>query len=378
MPESIDIHKFLELRTLLPVFDARSEGEYAHAHIPGAISLPLLNNEEREKVGTCYKQKGREEAVLLGFDLVGGKFGEYIRKAKEITQPQPFPKGRGGPTHSLLDGKSDGKVSPVGGDLEGVVVYCWRGGMRSNIMAWLLENAGMKVHVLQGGYKTYRHWALNEFAEQLNLLVLGGKTGSGKTEVLHEMKKAGEQVIDLEGLAHHRGSAFGALGQPAQSTSEQFENYLALELLQIDRKKILWLENESSKIGGIKIPDEIYNKMRATTVVEIEVPLENRIQNIARDYASFPKEKLAEATKRIEKKLGNKNMNDGLNYLNENDFYNWIKILLDYYDKAYTFSKSQRAPGTVLSIPITAENHAEIAAVVIDFVKQMKNNSKTH
>lgn len=349
MPESIDIYEFLELRKTLPVLDVRSEGEYAHAHIPSAISLPLLNNEEREKVGTCYKQKGREEAVLLGFDLVGGKFGEYIRKAKAISNnEQRIP---------------NAEQSPI-------IVYCWRGGMRSNIMAWLLERAGMKVHVLQGGYKTYRHWALNEFAAQLNLLILGGKTGSGKTEVLHEMKNAGEQVIDLEALAHHRGSSFGALGQPAQPTTEQFENNLAMELVKIDRKKILWLENESSKIGSVKIPDGIYNKMRTTTVVEIEVPLDKRIKNIVRDYTVFPKEKLAEATKRIEKKLGNKNMNDGLNYLNENDFYNWTKILLDYYDKAYTFSKSQRAPGTVLSIPIASENTAEVAAAVISFAKQ--------
>ena len=339
MPESINIQRFLELRILLPVLDARSEGEYAHAHVQGAINLPLLNNQEREKVGTCYKQKGREEAVLLGFDLVGSKFGDYIRKAKEIAHSE-------------------------------IIVYCWRGGMRSNIMAWLLEKAGLKVYLLEGGYKTFRHWALNEFEQPFQLLVLGGKTGSGKTEVLHEMKNSGEQVIDLEGLAHHRGSAFGALGQPAQPTSEQFENNLALELLQIDRKKTLWLENESSKIGGVKIPDGIYNQMRSNIVVEIDVPLENRIENIARDYASFPKDKLAEATRRIEKKLGNKNMNDGINYLNENDFYNWIKILLDYYDKTYTFSKSQRAPGTVLNVPITSENHSEIAAAVISFAKQ--------
>lgn len=356
MPETIDIHKFLELRTTLPVLDTRSEGEYTHAHIPGAINLPLLNNQEREKVGTCYKQKGREEAVLLGFDLVGGKFGEYIRKAKAIA--------------NIEQGMSNVEQPQM-------IVYCWRGGMRSNIMAWLLERVGMKVYLLQGGYKTYRQWALNEFEQPLKLIVLGGKTGSGKTDVLHEMKKAGEQLIDLEGLAHHRGSAFGALGQPVQPTTEQFENNLALELLQIDRKKELWLENESSKIGGVKIPDGIYNKMRATTVIEIEVPLENRIENIARDYASFPKEKLAEATKRIEKKLGNKNMNDALNYLNENDFYNWIKILLDYYDKAYTFSKSQRAPETILSVPITSENNSEIAAAVISFANQKLIATKT-
>lgn len=349
MPESIDIHKFLELRTLLPVLDARSEGEYAHAHIPGAINLPLLNNEEREKVGTCYKQKGREEAVLLGFDLVGGKFGEYIRKAKAISNnEQRIP---------------NSEQSPI-------IVYCWRGGMRSNIMAWLLEKSGLKVYVLDGGYKTFRHWALNEFEQPLQLLVLGGKTGSGKTDVLHEMKKEGEQVIDLEGLAHHRGSAFGALGQPAQPTSEQFENNLALELLKIDRNKTLWLENESSKIGTVKIPDGIYFKMRSANVIEIQISLEKRIANIARDYAIFPQEKLAEATKRIEKKLGNKNMNDALNYLNEKDFSSWIKILLDYYDKAYLFSTLQRSPGKVLVAPITSENHSEIAAAVISFAKQ--------
>lgn len=349
MPETIAIHKFLELRKTLPVLDARSEGEYTHAHIPGAINLPLLNNLEREKVGTCYKQKGREVAVLLGFDLVGHKFGDYIRKAKAIA--------------NIEQGISNVEQSQM-------IIYCWRGGMRSNIMAWLIEKAGMKVYVLEGGYKTYRHWALNEFEEPLKLLVLGGKTGSGKTYLLHEMKNAGEQVIDLEELAHHRGSAFGALGQQPQPTTEQFENLLALELLTIERCKILWLENESSKIGAVKIPDGIYFKMRSANVVEIEIPLEKRISNIARDYATFPPEKLAEATKRIEKKLGNKNMNDALNYLNEKDFSNWIKILLDYYDKAYLFGTLQRSPGKVLVAPTTSENYSEIAKEVISFAKE--------
>jgi len=371
MPESINIAQLLELRKTLPVIDVRSEGEYEHAHIPGAKNLSLLNNEERAKVGTCFKQKGREEAILLGFDLVGNKFSNYIRTAKEIIKhpSQPSPQGRALPTHNLLDGKRDGNSPPVG-ELEGVVLYCWRGGLRSNIMAWVLETGGMKVFVLEGGYKTFRHWALDEFEKEREILILGGKTGSGKTDILKEMKSCNEQVIDLEALAHHRGSAFGALGQLPQPSTEQFENLVALELNETDKTKALWLENESSKIGTVKIPDALFNKMRKAKVFEIEMSLEQRTENILRDYATFPKEKLAECTKKIEKKLGNKNMKDALRFLDEDDFTNWIKILLDYYDKTYSFSKSQRTEGTVSTIDISVNTNAAIAAMVIEYSKQ--------
>lgn len=368
MPEKINVEQLLQLRKTIAVVDTRSEGEYEHAHIPGAKNLPLLNNDERAKVGTCYKQKGREEAVLLGFDLVGHKFGDYIRKAKELSKnpTQPSPQGR-----ALSDGNS-----PLVGELEGVVIYCWRGGLRSNTMAWLLEKAGMNVYVLEGGYKTFRHWVLEEFNKPLDVLVLGGKTGSGKTYILNEIKKQGEQFIDLEEIAHHRGSSFGALGQPAQTSTEQFENLLALELLNIDRTKTLWLENESSKIGTVKIPDSIFYKMRSAQVVEIEVPLEKRVQNIINDYAAFPKEKLVEATKRIERKLGNKAMNEALNFLEEKDYFNWIKILLNYYDKAYNFSRNKRQPDTIFPVEISENDHAEAAEKVIAFSRNIKRHAE--
>jgi len=374
MPESINISQLLELRKNFLVLDTRSEGEYEHAHIPGAISLPLLNNEERAKVGTCYKQKGREEAVLLGFDLVGHKFGEYIRKAKQLTNhpSQPSPKERGHQAHMLTEDMGDGKIPPSGGG-GAFILYCWRGGLRSNTMAWLLEKAGVKVYVLEGGYKTFRHWALNEFAAPLQLLVLGGKTGSGKTEILHEMKNAGEQFIDLEGLANHRGSAYGALGQPPQPSSEQFENQLALELIEVDRKKILWLENESSKIGGVKIPDGIYNKMREANVMELEIALDKRIENIVRVYADFPHDKLAEATKKIETRLGNERMKNALTFLEEKDYTNWVRLLLEYYDKAYTHSKQQRKPETIFTLEVTETDNKTIAKQVIDFSNKHVN-----
>jgi len=223
---------------------------------------------------------------------------------------------------------------------------------------------------LEGGYKTFRHWALDEFEKEREILILGGKTGSGKTDILKEMKSCNEQVIDLEALAHHRGSAFGALGQLPQPSTEQFENLVALELNETDKTKALWLENESSKIGTVKIPDALFNKMRKAKVFEIEMSLEQRTENILRDYATFPKEKLAECTKKIEKKLGNKNMKDALRFLDEDDFTNWIKILLDYYDKTYSFSKSQRTEGTVSTVDISVNTNTEIAAMVIEYSKQ--------
>ncbi|MCG3164684.1 MAG: tRNA 2-selenouridine synthase [Bacteroidia bacterium] len=356
MSKVINIDQLLELRKSLPVLDVRSEGEYAHAHIPGAVSLPLLNNQEREKVGTCYKQKGREEAVLLGFDLVGHKFGNYIRNAKEILNEEFRMKNSSSPITGYLKPNT-------------FILYCWRGGMRSNIMAWLLEKAGMNVYVLEGGYKTFRNWVLNSFEMPLQLLVVGGKTGSGKTDVLHQLKDSGEQVLDLEGLAQHRGSAFGGLGQAEQPATEQFENLIALELASYDKTKTLWVENESSKIGRVKIPDALYKKMREANVVEIDVPLNKRIENIIRDYAGFPKEQLAEATKKIESKLGNERMKNCLQYLEQNDYYNWVRLLMEYYDKAYLHGKSMRTPGTVFTIDIEANEVAGTAARVIDHVK---------
>lgn len=140
------------------------------------------------------------------------------------------------------------------------MMYCWRGGMRSNISAWILTMAGYKVSLLKGGYKTYRNWALQQFILQRNIVVLGGKTGSGKTALLQLIKEKGEQVISLESLAHHKGSAYGSLGQLPQHSNEHFENLLAYQLWQTNAEELLWLENESRTIGYNKIPDSFLIK----------------------------------------------------------------------------------------------------------------------
>lgn len=318
------------------LLDARSESEHERGHIPGALSFPLLNNEERVIVGTTYKQQGREEAVRTGFDLVGKKFVEFIDKAK-LLAPQ-----------------------------KQVYIYCWRGGMRSNIMAWVLNMAGFKVTLLKGGYKEYRKWAIEQFSVSKKVMVLGGPTGCGKTEILLELQKAGQQFIDLEGLAHHKGSAFGGLGQQPQPTQETFENRLAWQWADVDADKVLWLENESRKIGKNIIPEGVYFQMRDASVIQLKRDYEIRKARILNEYGHFPTQQLAEKTISVAKRLGGLNLKNALHYLAEKDLTNWVDILMTYYDKTYANSNAVRdASKSVLLDSKDEMNSKKIAELVV-------------
>lgn len=331
MYRSISVGEFLNNLGESVLIDVRSEGEFEQGHLPGSCNLPLLNNEERAIVGTIYKKEGNRAAVKRGFELVGGKFAEYITKAADFS-----------------NGKS-------------ISIYCWRGGMRSNIMAWLFATAGFKVQLLKGGYKAYRRLVLDELNKARSFKILGGKTGSGKTIVLQEMKKLGVQVIDLESLACHRGSAFGGVGLAAQPSNEQFENELFSELSHYKSDEWIWLENESRLIGKIKIPDFIYDQMRKATVVELIVPTELRAKHIVQEYGVFPQDQLAEITKSIEKKLGNLRMKQALEFLEANDLINWAKVLLTYYDNFYAYGMSLRPPASITEYNPESMNFKEIA-----------------
>lgn len=307
------------------VFDVRSEKEFEKAHIPGAINLPLLNNEHRHLIGTVYKKQGREAAVLKGFELVGPFFHSIINNAVK---------------------KAAGRD---------VFLYCWRGGMRSNITAWLLKMAGLKVTLLKDGYKAYRHWVINNFEKPLNILILGGKTGSGKTEILKLLKEEGEQVIDLEFLASHKGSAFGLLGMPPQPSQEQFENMLGEALNKMNSSAFVWIENESRGIGKIIIPTPIFDRMRAALVIEVQVERKERVKRISDEYCIFPVEQLAEHTRRIERRLGGQHLKAALSFLEENKLEEWLEIVLNYYDKTYAFSNDQRDQAMSHFIPFSWE-----------------------
>ncbi|WP_040664859.1 tRNA 2-selenouridine(34) synthase MnmH [Nafulsella turpanensis] len=303
---AIDITDFLELRKAgNPVIDVRSPAEFEAGHIPGACNIPLFSNKERAEIGTLYKQQGQEAAILRGLEIVGPKMADFVRQAKAL----PF-------KNQLL-------------------VHCWRGGMRSGSFGWLLNTAGLPAATLTGGYKSYRNHLLDFFGTAFSLLILTGGTGNGKTELLHHLQQKGEQVIDLEGLAHHKGSVFGGMGQQEQPSSEQFQNELFLQMKEMDISRPIWLEDESISLGNVFIPHPLWNQLRRAPLVRVELALPLRIERLVREYGNFPPQMLAEAIEKLGKRLGGQHAKAALEALQQNNLTEVAAILLVYYDKAY-------------------------------------------
>lgn len=324
--QKITIQEFLSLAKQYPVLDVRSPGEYQHAHIPSAYSLPLFNDEERKEVGTAYKQQGREAAIKIGLDYFGVKMRKMVEAAEALSGEKALP--------------DTGHRTP---DI--MLVHCWRGGMRSAAVAWLLDMYGFTVYVLTGGYKAYRKWVLAQFEKTYRFNILGGYTGSGKTLLLHELEKHHKTIIDLEGLANHKGSAFGALADKPQPGQEMFENLLGHALSDtgsvIPDKNIrhpdpcIFIEDESQRIGNLQIPMPLWNTMRKAPVYFMDIPFEERLDYITEDYGILKKETLTEAILRIQKRLGGLETKNALRFLAENNYRECFRILLSYYDKWY-------------------------------------------
>ena len=299
----LSIDDFLKLRAQLPIVDVRSEGEYQQGHIPAARNIPILNNAERVAVGTDYKQKGQQEAIRTGFRLVGPRLLDIVTEAEKV-------------------GKE-------------ILVHCWRGGMRSGNFCQLVGMARVKTHQLAGGYKAYRAKALESYKLPLPLIVISGCTGSGKSEILRALKNRGEQIIDLEHLASHKGSAFGGLMLPPQPTTEQFQNNLFEEISLLDLTKRIWIEDESIAVGGIFLPEGLWRQMRASPLVEIDLDKEMRIKRLVAEYGPADRGKFMEAMTRLTKKLGGQHFKAAREKLLLDDMTSVIDILLTYYDKAY-------------------------------------------
>jgi tRNA 2-selenouridine synthase len=311
----ISIEDFLTKSAKHTVLDVRSPGEFLHAHIPGARSLPLFTDEERKVVGTAYKQEGREQAIKIGLGYFGSKMRAMVEEVEQIIGD------RQSATGNLLPDKV-------------VLVHCWRGGMRSAGVAWLLDLYGFEVYTLAGGYKTFRNWALAHFEKDYSMKVLGGYTGSGKTAILGELKKKGYPVIDLEGLANHKGSAFGGIGMPPQPSAEMFENFLAVELWR-NQGKTFWVEDESQRIGVLNIPPVFWKAMRTQPLFFVEVPFHERLQYIIREYGKCDKERLLLSIERIQKRLGPLETKNARAHLERDEIELCFGILLLYYDKHY-------------------------------------------
>lgn len=334
----ISLSEFLSFRNIIPVADVRSPLEFQAGHIRGAINIPLLNNEERIAVGTDYKLKGQAEAIKTGFRLVGPRLEEIIVEALKV---------------------SSGK------DL---LVHCWRGGMRSHNFCQFIGMAGIRSQSLTGGYKAYRQFALETFKKPLPIILLTGCTGSGKSEVLRALQARGEQILDLEKLANHKGSAFGGLLMPAQPTTEQFQNELFEEILSLDLNKRIWVEDESIAIGKIFLPTDFWVTMSNSPLVQMDVAKEVRIGRLVNEYGPADREEFLQTIGKVAKKLGGQHYNTAKEKLLQGDMHATIEILLTYYDKAYLSSIDKRTDRVQTSVPWDGKNATDFASLLISVV----------
>jgi tRNA 2-selenouridine synthase len=275
----------------------RSPGEYLHAHIPGAFNLPLFSDEERKIVGTAYKQEGKQPAIKYGLEFFGPKMIPLIDDVKAFLK------------------KSSSST---------ILLHCWRGGMRSAAVAWLLDLYGFEVYLLEGGYKAYRQHVLAVFDLPLRMQIIGGYTGSNKTGMLHQLKQMGHAVIDLEHIA---------------LAVIVYQLYLAQENKM---ETNCWIEDESQRLGKLHIPHPFWNSMRQKTVFFLDIPFEERLKHIITCYGNLDKEKLITAVIRIRKRLGPLESKNCINFLLEDNVQEAFRILLQYYDKTYQKSLQNR------------------------------------
>jgi tRNA 2-selenouridine synthase len=354
--EKIHVRQFLELSLVAPVLDVRSPGEFGHASIPDAYSFPLFSDEERKVVGTLYKQQSREAAIKAGLDYFGVKMRRMVEEAESICQAfKPT-----SPARATAERKT-------------VLVHCWRGGMRSGAIAWLLDLYGFRVYTLAGGYKSFRRWVLETLANPGPIRVLGGYTGSGKTDLLQVLSsRYNEKVIDLEGLAGHKGSAFGAIGLPAQSSQEMFENRLATALFTLrtsnpagGQDEPVWMEDESQRIGTVNLTQSFWQHFRKQPVFFLDIPFEQRLEYLVSTYGKLNRGDLAAAITRIQKRLGGLETKTALMHLVEGNIKESFRILLTYYDKKYGRSLRERenTEQLIQVVPatrVTAEENARL------------------
>ena len=306
------------------LLDVRSPSEFEHGHIPGAVNLPLFDDDQRAEVGTIYKNSGKDDAVLRGLSIVGPKMADLAKAAR-----------------SMAVGRKDQ-----------VFVHCWRGGMRSRSMHWLLETAGLQPKILSGGYKAFRALAQSQFAQEWPLKVVSGLTGAGKTRILNVLASHGEAMVDLEGLANHRGSAFGAIGQIDPPSTEQFENLLFAELDQCSDATRIWVEDEGNRLGSVVVPPAFIKQLKNSPAVFIDLSPAARVANLMEDYGDLSPEKLCESVQAIRKRLGFDLAKNATEAIESGQIKTAIEIVLDYYDRTYTHAaaKFPRPPMKELAI----------------------------
>lgn len=322
----VEAEEFLKLSEKIPVIDVRSPGEFESGHIPGAFNIPLFDDNERAVVGTRYKKDGRAEAILEGLKLIGPSMYRKLEEAVRLS--------------------SNGNL----------LVHCWRGGMRSESMAWLFGLGGIETVVLEGGYKSYRNYILDKLSGKRKLIVLGGMTGSSKTHILRRIKQMGQQFIDLEAMANHKGSAFGSLGQPPQPSTEQFANDLFREWEKLDTSRPVWLEDESRNIGTVFLPETFYVNMQEVKTIILMMDIPTRLPRLMQEYSVYPPEVLKASVMKISKRLGGDNTHEAVAAIDSGDISKAIEISLRYYDKAYMFSIKRKTSNDIIYVETNTDD----------------------
>lgn len=341
----ISIETYFNNHSSVPIIDVRSPGEYDKGHIPGAFNIPLFTNEERAHVGTIYKIKGQDKAIELGYTYVTPKLAWFIEESEKHAPSKE------------------------------VVIHCWRGGMRSHAFAEHLEKNGFpEIKVIEKGYKAFRNFVLDSFDADADLKVIGGYTGSGKTHILHCLKELGSQILDLEKVACHKGSAFGSIGEKPQPTVEQFENDLFDQWRMLDFSRPIYIEDESHAIGSVRMPINLYYKIRAATVYFLDVPKEERALGLVQDYANIDNEQLSISIRKIEKRLGGLLTSEAIEALESKDYFKVAMITLNYYDKAYMKGVSSRDSDKIIYLTLPNCNSIKNSLFIKNEIEGAENN----
>lgn len=332
------------------VVDVRSPAEYIRGHIPGAINIPLFSNEERAVVGTAYVQQSRGRAIELGMEFVATRLDWYRQTVQDVYDA----------TH----------INPA--DVP-IVMYCWRGGMRSASLAWFYEVCGYSIQTITGGYKAYRRMVLSALEQPWPFIVIGGHTGSGKTLVLHELRNRGEQVLDLESLCCHRGSAFGALMMRKQPRSEHAMNLVHQAMTEFDVGRPIYVEDESQHIGSVWLYEPFFHHIRHSPLLTINVPREQRAVHLASVYGHADTESLTESFVKIEKPLGGQRVKDALAALQVGDFATAASVALDHYDRAYDYGLQRQQRHVIGNVQAPTVDVVEITNQILQYGHQTHN-----
>jgi len=330
------------------VLDVRSPCEFAKGHIPGAVNLSLFSDDERAQVGTLYKQQGHDAAVQHGVKLVDQSWETMLARLPA----------------TVCEGDQ-------------LLVYCKRGGMRSAGVSWLLSQGPFDVHQLAGGYRSFRGWANSSaWAADRRLVVLAGRTGSGKTDVLQALRAScNAQMIDLEGEAHHRGSSFGALGKPPQPTNEMFENTLALQWASFNARQPVFIEDEGRHVGSVGVPSGLWARMRAddTTVIRLEVPHAARVNRLVGEYGVHPPEMLADCVTRLKKRLGHEKTCKAVGLLEQEPpaLDQVAEIMLEHYYDAMYLHQAEGRPGRVNLLECDTTDAEQAAVLALNYLDSL-------